>query len=352
MKIFVFSAHNKPSGGTKVLNQVVNLFIDHGHDACLVIPDKSEVATFIDNPAPTCDYKDVKKLCTSEDIIIDGWQWKEAWNLIKSVPAKEKIFWQHGASIPKGKQVVGDIIYKKGHPYTQFWNVSQACAEYIKEKYNIKKIGIVHPFFDTSSIKTYIDQKNNLKNNLKREGILMLDRRGKKHIKEVIKKFGDKQKITVLQQPYHEEDFFKLLLTHKFFISVDPGVDNHFSLIKKIKDIINSIFNSEFREKHSNRATWIIPKGHLLGFPMPPVEAALLGCSVIGFAMGGGLEWMNKNNCFIVKDRNTKDLLNQINIALSSSDEELSNKIIDADIAASKFTKEHTWKQLKKLLDI
>ena len=41
MKFFFLSAHNKPSGGTKVINQIVNLCREKGYKSYLVtIEDK------------------------------------------------------------------------------------------------------------------------------------------------------------------------------------------------------------------------------------------------------------------------------------------------------------------------
>src|SRR5690606_1913221 len=106
--------------------------------------------------------------------------------------------------------------------FTHFWNVSKACAEYLERKYDIPKMSIVHPFFDTNSIKKYqIDLSK-----CKRDGILLLARRGKEYIPTIKNIYKKDIKITILYPPYHEEEFFELLLKHKFFVSVDSGVDN------------------------------------------------------------------------------------------------------------------------------
>jgi glycosyltransferase involved in cell wall biosynthesis len=342
MKIFLSGAHNKPSGGAKVINQVANLFNEKGYEAYKVISGKPYKADFIDNPAETIGFDDMVKICKKEDVIIDCWQLVESWNATKNSKARRKVFWQHGASIPVGRKYIGPRVFGKNTIYTYQWNVSEACKEYIQKKYSVDKIDVVHPFFDSETLKRYSAQRLIHKRN----GILCLASRGSHYIPKIIRAFGSKTKITVIHGYYREEEFFEELIRHKFFVSVDDGVRNR--PLKRIKRKLLSLINPEMRDANS----WIVPKNHLLGFPMPPAEAARCGAVVIGFAMGGGLEWMNKSNCYLAKDRDLNSLLFNIKKALSTSEKELT-KISKATYeATNKFNKEHTWKQICSSLGI
>jgi len=342
MKFFLSGAHNKPSGGAKVINQVANLFNEKGYKAYVVVPDKSYRADFINNPAETIGFNDMVKTCKEEDIVIDCWQSVESWNATKNSKARKKVFWQHGASVPIGRKYTGPKVFDKNTIYTHQWNVSKACKEYIQEKYSVDKIDIVHPFFDTETLKKYSTQRFKYRRN----GLLCLTRRGSQYIPKIIRAFGSKTKITVIHGYYREEEFFEELIRHKFFISVDDGVRNR--PIKKIKRKILSIIKPEMRDANS----WIVPKGHLLGFPMPPAEAARCGAIVIGFAMGGGLEWMDDSNCYLARDRDLESFLFNIKKALSTSEKELTKISAAAFKATNKFNKEHTWGQICSSLDI
>jgi len=342
MKIFLSGAHNKPSGGTKVINQIVRLFNEKGYEAYMVIPGKPYKADFIDDLAETIGFSDMVKMCEEEDIIIDNWQLVESWNATKKSKAKRKVFWQHGASIPVGKNYTGPKVFGKNTIYTHQWNVSRVCKEYIQNKYSVNKIDIVHPFFDSDTLKKYSAQRFRYKRN----GILCLASRGNHYIPKIIRAFGSKTKITVIHGYYREEEFFEELVRHKFFVSVDDGVRNR--PLKIIKRKLLSLVKPEIK----NGNFWLVPKGRLLGFPMPPAEAASCGTVVIGFAMGGGLEWMNNSNCYLAKDRDLNSLLSQIKNALNTDEKKLLEISNTAYQTISKFNKEHTWKQICSSLNL
>jgi glycosyltransferase involved in cell wall biosynthesis len=254
-------------------------------------------------------------------------------------------FWQHGASIPQGGNTVGDVAYRTGSPYTHFWNVSKACAEYLAQKYKLKKIDIVHPFFDTEVMREY--QK--LKTTYQRNGLLILARRGQKYLPTIIKKFCPRNKITVMHGYFHEREFFEELLRHRFFISIDDGIDAPV-WYKQIIRSIKKMFDPALREKELHRNIWLVPSGHLLGFPVSAAEAATLGTAVIGFAMGGGLEWMNTETCFLAQDRDQNSLLSAIEKAINTPSGEVDRVVKNAEGAVGVFTKEHTWTQMKESL--
>lgn len=342
--VYITGASNKPSGGVKVMNQVAVLFEEQGFESYVVPADGSAQATFLDQPAKTLRVQDYERRLREDDITIDFWPDKRLVEIATQKKNKTRIFWQHGASIPVGGTTVGDVVFRPGNPYTQHWNVSRACEDYFQTKYGLS-MPIVRPFFDSPTMREFQERPP-----IPREGFLLLARRGQKYL-PAIQRLLKGQRLTILKEPYHERDFFEALRRHTFFISTDDGIHAP-SLARRSKNVLRRLLLSAVREQAKHTNQWIIPPGHLLGFPMPPVEAAWLGCIMIGFAMGGGLEWMNENNCFLAKDANPSSLLEQTKKALRVKPEERESTCERAKQATSVFTKESTWQQIASCLSL
>ena len=345
MTIYFFSIHNKPSGGTKVLNQMVNLCIEKGYNSSLVsLTNNTELADFLESPAPVITLNKFKEKCTKNDIVIDCWQHKLAFEAVTNCSSQKKIFWQHGVVIPKYKYFNSNKIYTS-KIYNQYWNVSKACAEDIKDTYNIESVEIINPFFDDDNLLKY---KDNNKTPQNKEGILCLRRRGQEAINDIINHFPN-QKITILNKPFTDQKLYSELKKHKFFISFDNGIYGKPLIANKIKRFYY-LLNKTKQKILSNN--WIIPKNNLLGFPMTACESAWLGTTVIGFAMGGGLEWMNNDNMYLAKDGDINSLLEKLGEAVDDSEDNINRKIENAHKDVSKFNKENSWNQLTKSLNI
>jgi hypothetical protein len=342
--VYITGASNKPSGGVKVMNQVAKLFERHGFESYVVPADGSPQATFLDEPAKTLRVEEYENRLKGDDITIDFWPDRKIVEIASKKKNKTRIFWQHGASIPTGGSIVGDVVFRPNNPYTQHWNVSQACVDFFQKMYGITML-IVHPFFDSPTMQEFQQKKTDARN-----GFLILARRGQKYL-PAIQKTLKGQHVTILKEPYHEQKFFQELLQHQFFISTDDGIHEP-SLIRKTKNVLKSLLSSDGEKISRQKNAWIIPKNHLLGFPMPPVEAVWLGCVVIGFAMGGGLEWMNEQNCFLAKDSNKFSLLEKINQALKTSPNIIEQMCTKARFDTAQFTSEHTWNQLNQTISL
>jgi hypothetical protein len=61
---------------------------------------------------------------------------------------------------------------------------------------------------------------------------------------------------------------------------------------------------------------------------------------------------MSQETCFLARDRDEESLLNSIDEALKTPSKKLQEKIDNAYLSVSKFTKEHTWNQVRKSLNI
>jgi hypothetical protein len=329
-KIFFTLPHNNPAGGVKVVNEFVNLFIDKGYESYLCLPEEElKLAAFLNKPAPVITLDDMVELSNKNDVIILGWQSKKEYFSLKKAKAKVKVLWQHGILIPNKDQDIGDLVYKE-NVINQFWNVSFACGDYIKKKYNLNTMYIVNPFFEIDST-NLIDKKD-------RKGFLLLNRRGSKYIPR-IKSFlkEKKQSLTILNEPYDSDHFINLLKIHKYFLSIDNGLKYGLTWKQRIK---------------GQKLKWIKHDKNYLGFPVPPVEAALSKTIVIGFAMGGGLEWMSQDCMFLAKDDSLEDLLSKIKNAVETTEKLKTEMSILAYEKTNKFSKESSWRQITKVLEI
>lgn len=344
MHVYITGASNKPSGGVKVMNQVAVLFEEHGFESVVVPADGSGQATFLDQPAKTISVEEYAGRLREDDITIDFWPDKRLVDIAAQKKNASRIFWQHGASIPVGGTTVGDTVFLPGNPYTQHWNVSRACADYFQTKYNLS-MPIVHPFFDSPTMLEFQERPP-----VQREGFLLLARRGQKYL-PAIRRLLTKHRLTILKEPYHERAFFEALRRHTFFISTDDGIHAP-SLARRGKNVLRWLLSPTVREQARRANQWIIPDGHLLGFPMPPVEAAWLGCVTIGFAMGGGIEWMKPNNCLLAQDASKKSLSTTIDQALHLANGIITAMRKQARLDTSNFCKKQTWADLKRLLSL
>jgi hypothetical protein len=351
-KIFLIVPSNNPSGGAKVANQIVNLFLKKGFESFLAtLETEPKKASFLKEPAPVISLEDFKRTCSAGDIVITFWQHKEILAAIKDCPAKNKIFWQHGVIIPRYADFNGEEYFKPGI-FTDYWNVSAACADYIKERYGIPEIKIVHPFFDDKTLLEYFQKKGEYK----REGVLLLRRRGQEAISDIISLIPE-QKITILPKTFSDAELYEQLIRHEFFISTDNGVEGAILIknklhrrLKRLRRILSGLLKN--KDKEGGQNGWVRPKKNLLGFPVSACEAAWLGAVVIGFPMGGGLEWMNNDNMYQARDNDLDSLLQKTREALNENKKNLSVRKELALAAVKKFNQENTWKQISEYLNL
>lgn len=343
-RVYITGASNRPSGGVKVMNQVAVLFEAHGYECYVVPADGMEQATFLDHPAKTIPIERYGRILREEDITIDFWPDRRLVEIAAQKKNATRIFWQHGASIPIGGMTVGDLIFRPGHPYTQHWNVSRACTDFFQHTYGLR-MPIVHPFFNSPTMREF-----QAKPPAPREGFLLLARRGQRYLPAIQRTLRG-HRLTVMQEPYHERDFFEALRRHTFFISTDDGIHTP-SVVRRGKNVLRQLVSAHARAQAKRTNRWIIPPGHLLGFPMPPVEATWLGCVTIGFAMGGGLEWMNARNCFLAQDASQASLLEQIRNVLQAKPDELERVAQRASQDTAGFTQDQTWQQIASCLSL
>jgi len=339
-RVFVQIPNNNPSGGVKVANQLVNLFREYNYESYVVLPNEIHQADWLIHPAPTINISKMKKLCEKSSIVIDNWPDKKTIAETMKLQARMKVFYAQGCTFPKSKSLIGDDFLKNDLGYTHFWAVSRDSLEYLKSKYpHVRSWYLVNPYFDLQSIKQTTS-------GIQRENkILCLSRKGKSFIQVSRLIFGSRIKFEVINRKFTEKEFYQLCASSKFFLSTAIGINHNY-----FKQFVKILLNTLSKEKKYEIITHIIPPGHKEGFPLPPAEAAMCGSIVIGFAMGGGLEWMSPSTCFLAKDRSYLSLIKKIKEALSAQDEELDRIRKNAFKAVSKFNKEHTWKQIESFL--
>lgn len=334
MRIFVRVPNNNPSGGIKVANQLVNLFRQRGIESVLVVNSEPYVADWMITPAPVISAEDLIKTCRTNDIVIDNWIDRYTIETTKKLDAKIKIYYSQGSTFYESNDLVGDKYLKTGELYTHYWTVSVDAQKILESKY--PKTGrwhLVHPYFEheiISSVKEDVKQREN--------AILCLARKGKDYIFLAKVLFGRKIKFNTINRKFTELEAYKLMAKHKFFLSTAVGVSP-----QHLKDIVRPLIGkSSFKVINPNKE----------GFPLPPGEAALCGSIVIGYAMGGGLEWMSPATCFLAEDRSHLSLTKQIKVAITATDEQLSTVREMAFKIVSDFNKEHTWEQISNFLEV
>lgn len=343
-KAFVQVPHNNPAGGVKVANQLVNLLIQKGWQAYLVVPQNVVRAQWMIHPAPVINLAQMKKLCLKEDIVIDNWPDRHTLAPVLRLPSRLKIFYCQGCSFPKSKDLIGDYFLKRDLGYDQFWAVSQDTLTYLQNHYpDIRKESwhLVHPYFDQEQT-----QRVRKKIEGPKRQILCLGRKGRKYIHRAGLVFGRRIRFLIQEKNLTEKELYRLCGQSTFFLSTAIGIDNH-HFVRGIKKALATLVGKDYTPTN-----FIIPRGHREGFPLPPAEAALCGSVVIGFAMGGGLEWMNQENSFLAKDRSLVSLLYNLREALKADPRELLRKRRKALHSLQQFNQEHTWQQVRKALDL
>ncbi|MBU37881.1 MAG: hypothetical protein CL611_05645 [Anaerolineaceae bacterium] len=317
------------------MNLFVNMVNDHGIQSYMVLPRNPEKASFLNRTAPLIDLQAMLTMCTADDVIIDGWQLDEICDATQIAPARRKVFWYHGCSVPIGKGYQGEAVYSPRSCYTHYWNVSTACALYVSQRYGVESS--VMPLFAPEEPAKLYSQGMGYNG---RKGVLVLWARGAWRILRLLPRVSP-DTVTVIYPGYDESRWYEMLSHHRMFVSVDQGIGST-PLWRRVQ---YRLFGKELNY-------WKTPKSRLLGFPTPPFEAALCGCVVVGAAMGGGLDWMNGDNCFMAEDLNLDSLVEQVTLALEANDEYMESKAQAAFQAASRFTKERAWTKLCELLDL
>lgn len=349
-RLYFTGGSNGPSGGGRVLNDVVRLAREKGHEAWLCLPKQhSAEASFVQNPAPVLALEDLPTLIGSNDSLIVGWHTQLDYDLLRNSIARNKVFWQHGTLIPIGPGLVGEKIFEPGL-LTDYWNVSKACGEFVKAKYGLAGFKLIPPFFEAhgSPASKPLSWRD-------RDGILVQQRRGFEHlpgIQRVAKK--NNMKVTVLAAPFHNTELLDHLNTHKFFVSFDRGLRYRPSIRDRLSSLKKSVTQGGITPRAAlfPKPKWVEHEINLLGFPISAAQAARQECVVIGFAMGGGLEWMSPETVYLAEDASGRDLYRQLNTALTDSEGQLLEKRESALKVVSTFSPDSTWDKISHALDL
>jgi len=332
MRIFVRVPSNSPSGGIKVANQLVNLCRENGIESYLVVNEEPYIADWMINPAPIISVDKLIEICEINDIVIDNWIDKYTITTTNSLRAKVKIYYSQGSTFYKSRNLIGDDHLKVGNIYTHYWAVSTDAQRILESNYpKTGKWYLVHPYFEQDIISSIRENTKQRKN-----AILCLSRKGMSYILFAKILLGHKIEFDIINRKFTEMEIYKLMAQYKFFLSTAVGVSRQFT-----RNIARLLIKLSFLK---------VINPYREGFPLPPAEAAMCGCVVIGFAMGGGLEWMSQSTCFLARDRSYFSLIKKAKEALYASEEQLNVMRENAFKAISKFNKEHTWKQIRAFL--
>lgn len=334
MRVFVRVPSNSPSGGIKVANQLVNLFRKKRVESFLVPNEEPYVADWMIHPAQVISLDRLMETCGTEDIVIDNWIDRHTVDTTEALKARVKIFYSQGSTFLKNRTLVGDSYLKTGGVYTHYWAVSADAQRILEFKYpKTGKWHLVHPYFERDAIASVRQNTNQ-----REDALLCLARKGKSFILTAKLALGRRIKFHVINRRFTEIEIYELMARHRFFLSTAAGISP-----RRIKNIAKLLIRG--------RTSFVkVINPYREGFPLPPAEAALCGSIVIGFAMGGGLEWMSPGTCFLAKNRSHLSIMRRSKEALSTPDEQLENMRVNAFQTLSKFNEEHTWEQIEYFL--
>jgi len=337
-KVFIQSNHNRPSGGTKVTHQLARLFRGHGIEAHIFSP-AGEVyePDWMSSTAPVISNERMRDMCSSLDIVIGNWPDFETSAFIRDCPAQVKIFYPQCNFFLRGKHMIGNDIFKTEWGYNGTWAVSESNKNILDARYGTN-CTVVHPYFEHERFQP--DAQN-----AARSGILSLSRKGNRHVRFIAAAVGGH--MTVLRGRFTEQEFIDAASRHSLFLHTALGYQPDWS--KKIRAWGKYIM-SLGAEDRITQVTYAGSK-YDEGFPLPPAEAALVGCVVVGFAKNGDLEWMDDDNTFIARDRSYFDLYRQVRRALSTPEPELHFMNARARQRLQTFTGERTWAEITSFFD-
>ena len=333
-----------------MLNEVVTALNDEGFDAWLCPPAlDASPATFLSRPAPTLPIEELDAHLTASDLVVFGWNSNLEMKLAETAQVGRKILWQHGILISRTPGTAGEDFYRNPNLFDDYWNVSAVCGRYIADKYGFEGFKLVHPFFQVGNSKSTL-----MKNWEKRQGVLFQALRGSRHIDRfarICQDYG--HRVTVLEQPFSQEELTMALSEHRLFVSLDDGLRPKRSLGYRRARLLESIRKpSQLREALFPKPVWVQHSKNYVGFPMTPAQAARMGCGVISAPMGGGLEWMSESNCFLVRDGDLGHLEATMRRALDADDSEIKNKVQLAYQATEKFSRHNTLQQILRAVSL
>lgn len=363
MKVFINVGSNN-AGGAKNANHMANLFREKGFESYVVLPQETYKAQWMIKPAPVINIGEMKRICEKEDLIIDRRGHADVISTLRRLEARAKVFYTGGATFLRSTELLGDLPLRRGKElgYTHFWGVSDDSINYMRKAYpTVKKWHKVSPLFDFEL------SKNVMEGVKRRRQILCLTRKGERYVRTVQLFFHKKIRFKIIDRNYTEKAFYEWLASSLFFLHTATGVDTHLEwLLNALSHhFANAVFNGEpistaqYLLKRTREPVFRPLTTQVIhpidrrreGFPLPAAEAAMCGAVVVGFAMGGGLEWMDETNCFLAEDLSYVGLVDAVKRALCASPRQLDIMRSRAYQSIGKFGKEHTWRQLQRFLN-
>ncbi len=335
MKVFIQFPHNLPTGGTKVANQIASLFVERGNGAYIVTPIKMAKVSWMKDTAECISQADMLNMCGADDIVIDNWNDRQSTEAMQRTPAKTKVFYCQDTCFPTGKNTIGHAIWSPQTGYTHYWAVSECTRRMLEKRYSLTNIFVVNPIIpDAAHARFSIPLEE-------RNGVLCLARRGPRHIAAIVSDYLEKVDFTIVsEREFNEWDIYDLMGRHKYFLGATVRPRAAMSIPRYL---LSKLF-----PKYVGGRTERVRRTE--GFGLPPAEAAAAGCIVIGYAMGGGLEWMTKDNVFLARDRSIRSLKEMMGRALKMTDGEAEKMRKKASNAVKRLSKDHTWSQIQNFL--
>jgi len=290
--VHVVPQNTSVCGGIKVHCQLSEIENELGYKSYVAFP-KNVYPSWFKTTANFITYEEAEKL--HPDLVVG---WEDPMPLYRFVNSKKVCYIQ------------GEIFFKWGIPYTDiiFWFVS------LWNKNKINRPGyLISPFIDKEIF--YPKQKF------------------------MITEFP--LKLLVLERKFGSERWNEV---YQFLV---PEVRQKIS-ITLLPDSSEEVFADTLRKNDMFFAS-----SYPEGLPLPSLEAMTVGTFVFGYSGGGGTDYMiSGENCIFVKDGDAISLAGRLNDILLRKDvfSWLNKTILNANVTASKYSRENTIIQLKNAL--
>ena len=351
LKVFIKVPNIVLSGGIKVAFQLARLFLDKGHEAFVCTPDgaRRRANYFLRaRSVPIIPLRKVPEMSGPSDLSIDNWPSSQ----MRSISNRTKgfrVFYSQGCSNYNSSFRKGfDVSYldrPNGWGIDMGWAVSQPSLAWLRKAHPTQGWYYVPPYFEHACMAELCKDAPAPSSS----SVLTYDHKGRPYWHRIYDTYRQRQfpagTVTFgrIKRPMSEMDVYRMCCRYGIFLATadDPRCGSN----------------------QYDGPGGVNGSGHnrMEGFPLPPAEAALLGCCVAGWAMGGGREWMDSTSCFLAADPDYRaghrfdqvayaGLCKVLEDALNADGSVRAAKVAAARKKLSRFTAEHTWHHVEVAL--
>jgi glycosyltransferase involved in cell wall biosynthesis len=299
--LFLLKPWGIPSGGTATIYKHVEILIENGFNACVLLSKKPSV-DFYESSAPVLIHNNVINYQPS-DIFVIPEGFTDYLETLKNWPVRKVMFCQNQYFLPFSND---PLLGLKEFPVDNIIISSEAIRAFMKNVYGTDNFSLIPYFVDP-------------------------------------KKFYPRKKIRQIAFMPR-----KLPFEAKFIQAAFKRVFKNYAEIPWVPiDGVNQLEAAEIM----GSSEVFLSLSHLESFGLPPLEAMASGCLVAGFYGDGGREYMNMNNGWWVETGDWLACIRGLAAAfnlIDTGEEGLKNRYVEMELTVNRYSLENT---KAKLLD-